>query len=145
MGALYVNGELSVVAAELRFSNDGKPWAKLRLVSKERVRGADGAWTDGESTFIDGYVSGPTAEHLIESVQPGDQVIVAGRIVNKQWTTQDGEKRDGWRINISDIGVSVRFASALSERSRALGPSAPSQPQADDMFAAPVQAEAAPF
>jgi single-stranded DNA-binding protein len=49
-----VTGEFGVVGTpDLRFSSEGKPWMKIRGVAKSRKRGANGAWTDGESTFID--------------------------------------------------------------------------------------------
>lgn len=145
MGALHVNAELSVVNVELKFGNDGKSWVKLRLVSKERIRDANGSWTDGDPTFIDGYVSGKPAENLVESVQPGDQVIVVGKVLNKPWTTAEGEKRDGWRINITDIGVSTRFTTAPSERSREIGAPKASAPAEDDIFSAPQNTEDPPF
>ena len=145
MGALNVSAELSVVSIDLRFSKDGKPWAKIRLVSKERVRDANGAWTDGEPTFIDGFVSDKISENVTESLRPGDQVVVTGKIVNKQWTNDQGEKRDGWRINITDIGTSLRFTTAPTERARSEG--APSKPQEDDGFFSGQQQteEPAPF
>lgn len=138
MGALNVNAEVSVVSVELRFDKEGKSWAKLRLASKEQKRGADGAWVDGETTYIDGMISGKQAENLVESVVPGDQVLVTGKIINKVWTTQEGEKRDGWRINISTIGVSTRFTTAPTERSRKdAAPSVKADDGDADIFSTP--------
>lgn len=116
MGALNVNAELGVVNIELAFANNGKAWAKIRAVSKERVRDANGAWADGEPTFIDVYVNGTAAEHLYESVAPGDQILVIGKFANKEWVDKDGVKRDGWRINAWEVGVSAQFTTAPTAR-----------------------------
>lgn len=120
MGAIHVNAELGVVSIDLAFAkNDkGTAWAKIRAVSKERVRDSNGVYSDGDPTFIDVYINGPKAEHLYESVAPGDQIMVTGKIVNKEWTDDSGAKRDGWRINAWDIGVSMLYTAAPTTRYR---------------------------
>lgn len=138
MGAIYMHGELSVVSVELRFSADGKSWAKVRLASKEQHRGPDGAWVDGETTYIDGMISGKQAENLVESVVPGDQVVITGKIINKPWVTDAGEKRDGWRINIASLGISTRFTTAPTEKSRkATAPAVKDDAGDADIFSTP--------
>jgi single-strand DNA-binding protein len=116
MGAMNVTAELGVVSIDLAFGNNGKAWAKIRAVSKERVRDANGTWADGEPSFIDVYVNAERAEHLYESVAPGDQILVIGRLVNKEWTDKEGVKRDGWRINAWEIGPSMQFTKAPTKR-----------------------------
>ena len=67
MALPVVTGEFGVVGnPEVRFSSEGKPWMKIRGVAKSRKRGANGAWTDGESTFIDIIVFDQLATNLTE-------------------------------------------------------------------------------
>jgi single-strand DNA-binding protein len=105
-----VTGEFGIVGTpELRFSNDGKPWMKIRGVAKSRKRGANGAWTDGESTFIDIIVFDVLATNLTEqNLAQGDSITVTGRLAMREWE-QDGQKRTTYQITADSIGMSVRW------------------------------------
>lgn len=105
-----VTGEFGIVGTpELRFSNDGKPWMKIRGVAKSRKRGANGAWTDGESTFIDIIVFDGLATNLTEqNLAQGDSITVTGRLAMREWE-QDGQKRTTYQITADSIGMSVRW------------------------------------
>lgn len=118
MGAIQVNAELGVVSIDLAFTADGKAWAKVRAVSKERVRDSNGTYTDGDPTFIDVVVNGHQAVNMAESLMPGDLFTVSGKLVNREWTDNQGAKRDGWRINAFEVGTSLRFTSAPTKTVR---------------------------
>jgi len=49
---------------------------------------------------------------VAESVQKGTRVIVTGRLDQRSWETQDGEKRSKVEIVADEIGPSVRYATA---------------------------------
>lgn len=105
-----VTGEFGVVGTpDLRFSNEGKPWMKIRGVAKSRKRGANGAWTDGESTFIDIIVFDVLATNLTEqNLGQGDSITVTGRLAMREWE-QDGQKRTSYQITADSIGMSLRW------------------------------------
>ncbi len=121
---LRVSGELGVVkfdpTEDFRVNDKGEAWAKIRCVAKDRVRDTSGQWQDGPPCFIDVYVNGKPAEHITESVRVGDQIIVSGRLAQREWE-QDGQKRQSYHIKADDIGVSVRFTTALTDRAKAEG------------------------
>ncbi len=76
---------------ELRFSPSGTPIALFGL-------GINRRWKQGEElkeevTFIDIVVFGKQAEHCGQYLTKGNSVIVEGRIQQRRWETEDGQKR----------------------------------------------------
>lgn len=106
-----INGEFGVVAdPDLRFSNNGTAWLKLRGIAKDRVRDASGTWSDGDPLFID-IVCNQGAENLFESIVKGDTIIVSGKLKQREYE-KDGDKRTVIEIRADSIGVSVRWGTA---------------------------------
>lgn len=112
-----VNGQFGIVAdPDVKFSDAGKCWVKLRCVAKKRIRDKDGQWTDGDPTFIDVVCFGKPAEHLVDSVAKGDTILVTGDLEQQNWKDKDGNDRSGFRIVADEIGVSTVFGPAKSKR-----------------------------
>lgn len=110
MALPVVTGEFGVVGnPEVRFSSEGKPWMKIRGVAKSRKRGANGAWTDGDSTFIDIIVFDQLATNLTEQgLSAKDSITVTGRLAMREWE-QDGQKRTSYQVTADSIGMSLRW------------------------------------
>jgi len=109
-----IQGEFKIVAEpEIRFSDKGNAWAKLRCVAKDRVRDSNGNWTDGDSCFID-IIIGAGAEHIVESVTKGDGIIITGKLKQREYE-YNGEKRVSYQINADSAGVSTRFGPARTK------------------------------
>lgn len=103
-----VTGEYGIVGEpEIRFSSEGKSWAKLRGKAADRVRDSNGAWKDGDALFIDIIVN-HGAENLVESVSKGDAVVVTGRLRMREWD-KDGVKQTTYQIVADSVGVSTRW------------------------------------
>ena len=105
-----VTGEFGVVGnPDVRFTTDGKPWMKIRGVAKSRKRGANGAWTDGESTFIDILVFDQMAGNLIESnLAAQDTITVTGRLNMREYE-HEGSKRTTYQVTADSVGLSLRW------------------------------------
>jgi|ERR1700722_3956811 len=100
---------------ELRFTQSGTAVAQFAVVTVRRVKNAStGDWEDQDVSFWDCTAFGTMAENIVESMQKGTSVIVTGSMRQESWTTKDQEKRTSWRVNVDDVGVSVRWKS-LSE------------------------------
>lgn len=88
---------------ELRFSPSGTPIASFGL-------GINRRWKQGEElkeevTFIDIVVFGKQAEHCGQYLTKGNSVIVEGRIQQRRWETEDGQKRSKHEV----VAQSVTF------------------------------------
>lgn len=111
-----IHGEFGVVAdPELRFSEKGSAWVKVRGIAKDRIRDNTGNWTDGDPLFIDIVLGGPSSEHLYESIVKGDTILVTGKLKQREYE-KDGEKRTVIEIRADNIGVSVRWNPAKTPK-----------------------------
>jgi single-strand DNA-binding protein len=53
------------------------------------------------------------AENAANSLQKGARVIVNGRLEQRSWETENGDKRSIVEINADEIAPSLRFATAV--------------------------------
>ena len=95
---------------ELRFTPNGVAMAKLRFAVNRRYQVA-GEWQE-ETSFFGGTVWRDTAENVAESLTKGMRVIIVGRLQQRSWETQEGEKRSVVEVDIQELGPSVRWATA---------------------------------
>lgn len=115
MALPIITGEFGVISLDLKFSQKGNAWLKIRGVAKDRVRDASGQWADGDPLFIDIIVN-QGSEHLCESVVKGDTVVVTGKLKQREYEV-DGQKRTDIQIHADSVGVSTRWAPARTQRS----------------------------
>jgi len=100
---------------ELRFTPSGVAMAKIRFAVNRRWRGQDGEWQE-QTSFFTGTVWREQAEQAAESLQKGARVIVTGRLEQRSWETDQGEKRSVVEIQVDEIGPSLRWATATVTR-----------------------------
>lgn len=111
---------------ELRFTAQGAAVANFRIAVSKRVRDPQtNEWKDGDTSFFRINVWRQLAENAAESLTRGTRVIVTGTLKMRQWETQEGEKRSVVEIEATEVGPSLKFATAKVERaSRGGGASA---------------------
>lgn len=115
-----ISGEFGVVGdPEIRFSEKGSAWLKVRGIAKDRVKAADGTWGDGDPVFID-IIINAGAENLYDSIAKGDSIIVTGKLKQRTYEV-NGEKRTDFQIRAESVGVSTRWASAKTPRALEAG------------------------
>lgn len=102
---------------ELRFTPSGVAMAKIRLAVNRRWRGQDGEWQENTS-FFSGTVWREQAEQAAESLQKGARVIVTGRLEQRSWETEQGEKRSVVEVQVDEIGPSLRWATATVNKTQ---------------------------
>ncbi|MGH8870962.1 MAG: single-stranded DNA-binding protein [Acidimicrobiia bacterium] len=105
---------------ELRFTPSGVAMAKVRLAVNRRWRGNDGEWQE-DTSFFTGTVWREQAESAAESLQKGTRVIVTGRLEQRSWETEQGDKRSVVEIQIDEIGPSLRWATASVNKTQRSG------------------------
>ena len=98
---------------ELRFTPAGQPVASFRIASTPRYRdNATGEWKDGDTLFLTCQVWRQAAENVAETLQKGMRAIVTGRLRQRSYETQEGEKRTVYELQADEVGVSLRNATA---------------------------------
>jgi single-strand DNA-binding protein len=112
-----VTGEFGVIFdPEMKFSDKGNAWLKIRGKNADQVRDSNGQWADGKPCFIDILVMGKQAEHLYDSIKKGDTIIVTGKLEYSEWEDNTGTKRSAHRILANQVGVSVRWGTAKTPK-----------------------------
>jgi single-strand DNA-binding protein len=97
-----------VADPELRFTPNGKAVANARIAVTPRVKLGD-KWQNGETSFHDVVIWAEQAERAVEALGKGDRAIVVGRWNTREWTGDDGERREAREFIAEDIGRSLKF------------------------------------
>jgi single-strand DNA-binding protein len=98
---------------ELKFLSSGVAVAKFRVASTPRTLDkASGEWKDGEPLFLACSIWRQAAENVAESLQRGARVIVSGRLRQRSYETQQGEKRTVMELEVDEVGPSLKYATA---------------------------------
>lgn len=110
---------------ELRWTQAGAPVADFTVASTPRTfdRNA-GEWRDGDTLFMRCSVWRETAENVAESLRKGMRVIVQGRLTQRSYDTQQGERRTVVELQVDEVGPSLRRARAQVTRVQAPAASA---------------------
>src|SRR5437870_7650220 len=107
---------------ELRFTPSGQATASFGL-AVNRV------WNDRQTnerkeavSFFDIVCWREMAENASESLAKGSRVIVTGRLEQRSWETNDGEKRSKVEVIADEVGPSLRWATAEVKKNDRRGP-----------------------
>lgn len=127
---------------ELRFTPAGQAVATFGLAVNRRWQNRQTQEWEEAVSFFDVVCWQQMAENVSESVQKGARVIVTGRLDQRSWETQDGEKRSKIEVVADEVGPSLRYATAAVTRNERRdggdfggggggGRSVPNEPPAD--------------
>ncbi|MFP5225453.1 MAG: single-stranded DNA-binding protein [Actinomycetota bacterium] len=111
---------------ELKYTAQGIAVVNFRIAVNRRVRDPQtNEWKDGDASFFRINCWRDLAEHCAESLRKGTRVIVTGTLKMREWETQDGDRRTAIEVEASEVGPSLRWATAeVSRISRGGGGSA---------------------
>jgi single-strand DNA-binding protein len=96
---------------ELRFTASGQAVATFGVAVNRRWQNRNNEWEESTS-FFDVTCWAQLAENVAESVPKGARVIVTGRLDQRSWETQDGDKRSKVEIVADEVAPSLRWATA---------------------------------
>jgi single-strand DNA-binding protein len=88
---------------ELRYTPSGTPVANFGLAVNRRFRQGDDQ--KDEVCYVDIVVFGKQAEHCGQYLSKGDGAIVDGRLQQRRWETEDGQRRSKHEV----VAQSVTF------------------------------------
>ncbi len=95
---------------ELRFTPGGSAVATFGLAWNRRWQNRQTNETEEQVSFFDVTCWNTLAENVSESLLKGTRVIVNGRLEQRSWETQDGERRTKIEIIADEVSPSLRWA-----------------------------------
>ena len=104
-----------VADPEIKFGGSGIAILKARVVTSGRKKTDDG-WQDIDTTFWSVSAFRQLAENVAESLQKGDEVIVVGKVKQREYQTPEGEKRSITEVTADAFGPNLRAATARANR-----------------------------
>jgi single-strand DNA-binding protein len=112
---------------ELRFTPSGAAVANFTVASTPRhFNKESNQWEDGEALFLRCSIWRDAAENVAETLNRGDRVIVTGRLKQRSYETNEGQKRTVIELEVDEIGPSLKWKSAtLNRTERTRGQQAP--------------------
>ena len=97
---------------ELRFTPSGAAVANFGLAVNRRWRNQQTNEWEEQVSFFDVVCWRELAENVTESLTKGSRVMVSGRLDQRSWETQEGEKRSKVEVVADEVGPSLRWATA---------------------------------
>ena len=108
---------------ELRFTPSGQSTATFGLAVNRRWQNRQTQEWEEATSFFDVVCWRELAENASESLSRGSRIIVTGRLEQRSWETQEGEKRSKIEVVADELGPSLRWATAKIEKNERRGPS----------------------
>ena len=102
---------------ELRYLTSGTALASFGVAWNNRYKNNAGEQVE-DTSFFDVTCWRDLADNVAESIRKGDRVIVFGRLDQRSWETQDGDKRSKVEIVADEVAPSLRWATAKVEKIR---------------------------
>jgi single-strand DNA-binding protein len=97
---------------ELRFTPAGQAVANFGLAVNRRWQNRQTQEWEEATSFFDVTCWQQLAENVAETIQKGTRIVVTGRLDQRSWETQDGDKRSKVEIVADDVAPSLRWATA---------------------------------
>ena len=105
---------------ELRFTPSGDAVVNFTVASNDSYKKND-EWVDKPAVFLRANAWRDLAENVAESLSKGDEVIVVGKLAQRDFETRDGEKRTVVELEVQTIGPSLRAVSATLQKAEKAG------------------------
>jgi single-strand DNA-binding protein len=97
---------------ELRFTPSGQAVATFGLAVNRRWQNRQTNEWEEQVSFFDVKCWAQMAENVSESLTRGSRVVVTGRLEQRSWETDNGDKRSKVEVVADEIAPSLRWATA---------------------------------
>ena len=120
---------------EIRYTKEGVANAVFAVAVNRRWQDRTTQEWEEVTSFLDVVCWRELAEHVGLSLVKGARVVVMGRLEQRTWETDEGERRSKVEIVADEVGASLRFATVEVQRGPRLdagadGPPADLEPSA---------------
>ncbi len=97
---------------EIRYTREGHASTLLGLAVNRRFENKETKEWEETTSFFDVVCWRELAENVALTLAKGMRVIVTGRMEQRSWETEDGERRSKVEVVADEVGPSLRFATA---------------------------------
>ncbi len=101
---------------EIRYTPSGQTVASFGLAVNRRWQNRQTQEWEEQTSFFDIKCWAQMAENVSESIQRGTRVIVSGRLEQRSWETDTGEKRSKVEVVADEVAPSLRWATAQVQK-----------------------------
>lgn len=95
---------------EIRYTRDGQATTSLGVAVNRRWQNRETLEWEEATSFFDVVAWRELAENVALSMTKGMRVLVSGRLEQRSWETEDGDRRFKVEIVADEIAASMRFA-----------------------------------
>ncbi len=107
---------------ELRFTPSGQAVASFGLAVNRRWQNRQSNEWEEQTSFFDVKCWAQMAENVSESLGRGSRVVVSGRLEQRSWETEQGDKRSKVEVVADEVAPSLRWATvAITKNERREG------------------------
>jgi single-strand DNA-binding protein len=101
---------------EIRYTANGAAKASFGVAVSRRWQNRNSQEWEEQTSFFNVVCWREMAENVAESLGKGARVIVTGRLEQRSWETENGEKRSVVEVVADEIGPSLRWATAQTTK-----------------------------
>lgn len=130
---------------ELRFTQAGKAVVGFTVACNSSKKDDQGNWVDGDSCFIRCTAWDQMAENIAETLIKGAAVVGSGQLLQREYTTREGEARTSLECKLYSIGPNLKNATATIRKAQWAVGAATAPAPAEDPWASPATASEPPF
>jgi single-strand DNA-binding protein len=118
---------------ELRFTPTGQAIATFGVAVNRRWQNRQTNDWEESTSFFDVVAWGSLGENCAQSLSRGSRVVVSGRLEQRSWETQEGDKRSKIEIIADDVAPSLRWATVKIEKNERRSPDGAPPPARDSV------------
>jgi single-strand DNA-binding protein len=106
---------------EIRYTTGGAAKASFGVAVSRRWQNRQTQEWEEQTSFFNVVCWREMAENVAESIGKGSRVVVTGRLEQRSWETENGDKRSVVEIVADEVGPSLRWATAKVNRNERRG------------------------
>lgn len=110
---------------EVRYTPSGQAKVSFGLAVNRRWQNRQTQEWEEQVSFFDVVCWGQLAENVAETIEKGTRAVVTGRLEQRSWETQEGEKRSKIEVSADDVAPSLKWATAEVRRNQRAGEERP--------------------
>lgn len=92
----------------LRLTSSGTAVANMRIGTSDRKQDETGQWVDKDKLYISAVCWRDQATLVTENLRKGDAVAVIGKLKQKEYTANDGQKRTDYEVEVVTISKVIK-------------------------------------